>query len=74
VSKGRALEQLAAYLGVLLEETVAIGDGPNDISLLKTAGLGIAMGNAPLEVKRVARYITADVDHGGVAKAIAQFF
>jgi len=74
VSKGRALEQLAAYLGVLLEETVAIGDGPNDISLLKTAGLGIAMGNAPLEVKRVAQYVTADVDHGGVAKAIAQFF
>jgi len=43
VSKGKALESLAAYLGLGMEEVVAIGDGANDISLLSTAGLAIAM-------------------------------
>ena len=45
-SKGMALEALAAYLGMSLAEVMAVGDGKNDISLLSTAGLGIAMGNA----------------------------
>jgi len=43
VSKGRALEALCVYLGLELKEVAAIGDGANDISLLSTAGLAIAM-------------------------------
>jgi len=73
VSKGRALEALVSYLGITLAEVMAIGDGTNDISLLSLAGLGIAMGNAPPEVKAVADDITLDVGCGGIAAAIDKF-
>ena len=73
VSKGRALEALASHLGVSLAEVIAVGDGTNDISLLVSAGLAIAMGNAPDEVKAVADYVTLDVDHSGLAAAIEKF-
>jgi hypothetical protein len=73
VSKGRALEALASYLGIPLAEVMAIGDGINDIPLLSLAGLAVAMGNASDEVKAVADYVTLDVDHSGVAAAIEKF-
>lgn len=73
VSKGKALEALASHLGIALTEVVAVGDGTNDISLLSKAGLGVAMGNAPDEVKALADYVTLDVDHNGVAEAIGKF-
>ena len=73
VSKGKALEALASYLGVPLTEVVAIGDGDNDISLLSTAGLAIAMANATDELKAVADHVTLDVDHSGMAAAIHRF-
>jgi len=73
VSKGRALEVLASHLGVSVGEVMAIGDGPNDVSLLSTAGLAVAMDNAVDEVKAVADHITRDVDHSGVAAAIERF-
>ena len=73
VSKGRALEALALHLGVPLAEVVAVGDGTNDISLLSSAGLAIAMGNAHDELKKVADHITLDVDHSGLAAAINRF-
>ncbi len=73
VSKGKALEVLASYLSIPLAEVVAIGDGANDISLLAKAGLAIAMENAVDELKAVADYITPDVEHNGVARAINKF-
>ncbi len=73
VSKGKALEVLASCLGVSLGEVIVIGDGTNDIPLLSLAGLAIAMGNAPDEVKRVADYVTLDVDQSGLAAAIEKF-
>ena len=73
VSKGKALTALAAFLGVAMGEVIAIGDGLNDISLLETAGLAVAMGNAFPEVKKVADHITLDVDHHGLAAAINKF-
>ena len=73
VSKGKALEALAPHLGLSLTEVMAVGDGTNDISLLASAGLAIAMGNAPDEVKAVADHVTLDVDHSGLAAAINQF-
>ena len=73
VSKGKALMALASFLGMKMGEVIAIGDGLNDISLLEAAGLAVAMGNAPAEVRQVADYITLDVDHSGVAAAIGRF-
>ena len=73
VSKGKALEALASYMGIPLTEVMVIGDGTNDISLFASAGLSVAMNNAPPEVKVVANYITLDVDHSGVAAAINRF-
>ena len=61
------------FLEIPLTEVIAIGDGVNDVSLLSTAGLAVAMDNAPDEVKAVADYVTLDVDHSGLAAAINKF-
>ena len=73
VSKGKALKALVDFLGIDLAEVMAIGDGVNDISLLSSAGLAVAMGNAADELKAVADYVTLDVDHHGVAAAVEKF-
>ena len=73
VSKGKALEALTSYLGISLDEVMAVGDGTNDIPLLTSAGLAVAMGDAPTELKAVADYITLDIDHNGLAAAIEKF-
>jgi len=73
VSKGKALEALGVHLGVAMSEVLAVGDGTNDISLLAAAGMAVAMGNAPEEVKAVADYITLDVERSGVAAAVNRF-
>jgi len=70
VSKGRALGVLASHLSVSLAEVAVAGDAANDVSLFKRAGLSIAMGNAPDEVKAQADYVTLDVDRGGLAVAL----
>ncbi len=72
-SKGEALKAFCEHLEVPLEQVCAIGDGPNDISLLSTAGLSIAMGNSTEELKAVADYVTGDVAESGVAEAIYRF-
>ena len=72
VSKGKGLAALSAHLGITLAETIAIGDGDNDISLLSSAGLAVAMGNATYGAKEVADYVTLDVEHGGVAAALKE--
>jgi Cof subfamily protein (haloacid dehalogenase superfamily) len=73
VSKGSALEALVPHLGISLGEVIAVGDGHNDISLLSSAGLAVAMDNAPDEVKAVADHITLDVEQSGLAAAINRF-
>ena len=73
VSKGNALKALCSRMGLKIEETAAIGDGANDISLLETAGLAIAMQNAPLELKAVSDYVTADIAHNGFADAVQKY-
>ncbi|MFC1898758.1 Cof-type HAD-IIB family hydrolase [Chloroflexota bacterium] len=73
VSKGNSLERLAEYLGIPLAKTIAVGDGPNDVSLLAVAGLAIAMGNAPDNLRDVADFVTLDVNHSGLSKAISKF-
>lgn len=71
--KGAALLELCRILGVAPSQTMAFGDGLNDITMLSTAALGVAMENACPEVKAAADHITDTNDHDGVAKAIEQF-
>ena len=73
VSKGNAIKSLLDKYNIKEEELVCIGDNENDISMIKLAGLGIAMGNAISEVKNIADYITDTNKRDGVAKAIEKF-
>lgn len=68
--KGTALASLARHLGLPMEQTMAFGDDLNDLSMLRGAGVGVAMGNAVPEAKAAADCVTADCDHNGVAQAI----
>ena len=52
---------------------MAIGDGENDIDMLRFAGIGIAMGNAPSQVKETADYVTDHIDEDGVMRALKHF-
>ena len=71
--KGDALLFLAESLGILREEILAAGDSDNDLSLLKKAGLALAMGNASPHIKEAADYITEDNEHDGAARALERF-
>lgn len=64
---------MADYLGLNIDETMAFGDGGNDISIIKKAGIGVAMGNAGDNLKEVADYITTSVDEDGVRNALVHF-
>jgi hypothetical protein len=71
--KGDSLDFVTKRLGIPRESVVAIGDSWNDAPLLKAAGLGIAMGSAPAELKAIAGAVVADVARDGVAEAIERY-
>lgn len=73
VDKGTALLETARHLGITPAQTIAFGDGGNDIPMLRAAGIGVAMGNARPEVKASADWTTASVDDDGIAAALACF-
>ena len=73
VSKRSALDALVRYLGISLDQVMAIGDGVNDVPVLSSVGLAVAMDNAPAEVKAIADYVTLDANHSGVTQAIKKF-
>ena len=72
-NKGEALRKLAAHLGLDISQTMAFGDGLNDLSMLRAAGIGVAMENACPEAKQAADYVTGSCDESGVAAAIRRF-
>lgn len=72
-NKGDALRALAEYLGLRTEQTAAFGDGLNDVPMLREAGIGIAMENAPDEVKASANAVAGSCDADGVAKTIEEW-
>lgn len=71
--KQRGIDEVIRRIGIRLEETMAFGDGGNDIGMLRHAGIGIAMGNARENVKAVANYVTDTVDNDGIWKALKHF-
>jgi Cof subfamily protein (haloacid dehalogenase superfamily) len=73
VSKAAAMEFLGRHYGICREEMIAIGDGMNDLAMIEYAGLGVAMDNAPPEVKTAAQYVTASNRDDGVAQVIHTF-
>jgi Cof subfamily protein (haloacid dehalogenase superfamily) len=70
VTKGAALVRLCELLAVPPSTTVAFGDGLNDLEMIRTAGLGVAMGNAHAELKRAATVVAPSNDEDGVAAVL----
>lgn len=73
IDKGLAVKWLCDKYGINTEDTISLGDSENDIAMIKTAGLGVAMANAMPKVKEVADYIADSNDNDGVAKVIQKF-
>ena len=69
-SKGSALQALAKSLNIPMDEVMVFGDSDNDLSMLKAAGVSVAMGNANERVRASARFETLTNDAQGVAAAI----
>lgn len=73
IDKAQSLSVLIEELGISRKEVIAIGDGYNDLSMIKFAGLGVAMGNAQEPVKKAADYITLSNEDDGVAEVVEIF-
>ncbi len=74
VTKRAGLEELAGLVGAGASDVVCFGDMPNDIEMIRWAGLGVAMGNAVAEVQRAADEVTATNDDDGVARVLERWF
>ena len=71
--KGRAVQWLADYLGISLEDCMCFGDNTNDLSMLQAVGWPMAVGNAVDELKRAARAVVGRCEEDGVAIAVEQY-
>lgn len=71
--KNRGMERMLHHYGLTRSQSIAFGDGGNDIDMLRYAGIGVAMGNATDETKQAADYVTGSVDDGGIAQALRHF-
>lgn len=73
ITKGTGLEQLCKYLGITMDEVIAVGDADNDIDVLSKVGLAIAMGNANEKVKSICDVIVSDCDSDGCVEAVEKY-
>ncbi len=74
VNKGIAITNLCKLLGLSVADTIACGDAANDIEMIETAGIGVAMANATEQAKAVADYITEnDCNHDAIEEVIHKF-
>ncbi|MGY3765715.1 HAD family hydrolase [Vagococcus vulneris] len=73
ISKKEAIEFVLNYLGVDKEQSIAFGDGNNDIAMFEVVGYGIAMANATPDLKKIANEITADSDSDGIAISLEKW-
>ena len=72
-TKQKGIDEFIKHFGFRLEETMAFGDGGNDISMLRHAAIGVAMGQATEEVKQSADYVTSSVNDDGIWNAMKHF-
>ena len=68
-----AMEALFKHLGYGFESVMSLGDSALDADMISRAGIGVAMGNAPDDIKAQADYVTAPYDQDGVAEAVYKF-
>jgi Cof subfamily protein (haloacid dehalogenase superfamily) len=73
VNKSRGVKDLAQHLNIDLSEVICVGDNENDIDMIKTAGLGVAMANSCEELLKVCDTVTLSNDEYGVAKVIYDY-
>lgn len=73
ISKANALEKVCKRIGITMDNVMAVGDSLNDIAMIESAGIGVAMGNAQETVKKAADWVTSTNNEDGVAKAILQW-
>lgn len=73
IHKGNALMKLGELLAINIEEVMAFGDGKNDVKMLETVGVGVAMANSVPEVLAAADMVTTSNDEDGVARIIEQY-
>jgi len=72
-TKQNGIDQFLKYYDIDLSQTMAFGDGGNDIQMLSHVAVAVAMGNANDEVKAIADYVTDTVDHDGIQKAVMKY-
>lgn len=72
-SKGNALKVILGRLNIMPEEIMCLGDNCNDVDMIRLAGIGVAMGHAPQDVRDAANYVTGTNDEDGVGHAIKKF-
>lgn len=73
INKGQGIRDICAAIGISTKEVIAFGDAANDIPMLQTAGVGVAMGNASQAVKEAANFVTLSNNEDGIAFALEQF-
>lgn len=69
-SKAVGIQKVIEHLGISMKETVAFGDGLNDLEMIETAGVGVAMGNGRIELKNKADMVTDTVTNDGIYKGL----
>ena len=73
IDKARSLDRLISSLRISREEVIACGDGYNDLSMIRFAGLGVAMANAAKDIQSEADFVTLSNEEDGVAHVIEHF-
>ena len=74
MNKGEAVTRLCDMMNIPIADAIAVGDAANDLSMIRAAGIGVAMANGTQDVKAAADYITEnDNNHDGVAEVVGKF-
>ncbi len=72
-SKAKGIKDVLSYLNLDINNTMAFGDGLNDLEMLSNVGFGVAMGNAATELKQIADYVTKPIEEDGILATLQKF-